>query len=164
MSTRTPYAAEMYARAEVWVPSILAREPGVTSADKAYAYLRDAGYAVPRSAVREVWREAIRGQDYIAIANRLESEDRVPESWMTPTEWDYSHRYNYVVEISGTNDITGLPETRHVTVTSDTLITIGEAEGDAANAAFNYGLNIVGGDFAMSLSSVRVARGRTWSR
>lgn len=155
MSERTPYAQEQYARAELWIPSILAREPGITSADSAYQYLRDNGQYVPRQWVREAWSETIRGAGYTDLINRLGERDVVPAGWMTGTEWNYTNQYNYIVKLTGSDSVTGVPIEQRVTISSNDLLSVGEVIGDAVNSAFQYGIEISGADFSAGIEMVK---------
>jgi len=151
----TPYQQEQRARAETWMAAMLAREPTITSADKAYDWLRQHDYYVPREAVRYAWRETIRGAEHIDLVNRLEEQERVPRSWMEETSFRYGQAYNYIVEIAGRDSATGEVRKEYVTVTSQENLTLGEVFADAAQAAYDYGYMVWAPDYQPSISEIK---------
>lgn len=155
----TPYQQEQRARAEQWLPSVMARAEGVTSADKAFAWMREHDIYVPRATVREVWREVIRGAEHIDIVNRLPWVDRVPRDWMEQTGFQYGHTYNYMVRVGEMRDKDGVLQDVYVTVTSEENLTIGEVLADATDAAFNYGINTVDPGYAPTIDVIKYRPG-----
>ena len=153
---RTGYAQEQLARAETWLPSMMARVPEMKSADTAYAWLRDNDMYVPRSYVREVWGSVIRGADMIDIVNRLSETDIVPRSWMTETSFQYGAKYNYIMKIEGQDIASGEARKEYITVTSDENLTVGEAQGEAVSAAVRYGIATFTGDFSVSFDIIKI--------
>jgi len=152
-----PYQAEQLARAEQWLPSVYAQVPEVTSADKAYQWLRANDMYVPRSYVREMWGNIIRGQDLVSIANRLPDAALVPRDWMQESVFHYASKYIYIVKTEGTDSYTGLRRTDYVTVESNESLTIGEVQAQAAGKAFAYGTMIFSDEFTVSLDTIKVS-------
>jgi len=155
VSPYAPYQAEQIARAEQWLPAVYAQVPEVTSADKAYAWMRANDLYVPRAYVRETWSAIIRGQDYVSIANRLPDEALVPRDWMQESIFHYEHQYIYIVKTEGKDSYTGLRRTDYVTVESDESLTIGEIQATAAGQAFDYGTMIFADDFVVELDTIK---------
>ena len=157
MPAYAPYQAEQLARAEQWLPSVYAQVPEVTSADKAYQWLRANDMYVPRAYVRETWGNIIRGQDLVSIANRLPDEAVVPRDWMQPSVFHYDSKYVYIVKTEGTDVNSGLRRTDYVTVESDENLTIAEIQSQAAGKAFDYGTMIFADDFTVDLDTIKIS-------
>jgi len=145
---------EYRARAEQWLPSLIARIPGVTSADKAYATFRDIGMYIPRSYVRSAWGEIIRGQSRISIIHRMGHEDRVPRDWMQETSFEYAERYNTIVNVGKVRDAKGFLVDQFVTVQSGENLTIGEILSTATQSAFDYGIDTTAWAYDPQIESV----------
>ena len=136
----TYYRLEQLRRAEQWLPGVREQVPEVTSADSAFAWMRDHDMYVPRADVRDMWRALETDEGYVAIANRLPYEELVPRAWMSETQFEYGHRYNYIVKLSGQDSITEEYREELVTIVSDESLSVGEVFAMAADDAFRYGL------------------------
>ena len=149
------YKDEQKARAEQWIPGMLSRVPEITSADKAYQWLRDNDSYVPRAYVREVWGEIIRGAERIDIVNRLAETDIIPRDWMTPTSFEYGSEYNYIVKLSGVDMASGDLREEYTTVSSQVNLTIEEIQGRTVDAALRYGFATIDPTFDISFDSIK---------
>jgi len=150
------YRENYRAAAEQWLPSVVSRAPEITSADKAYAWMRDNDLYVPRAYVREQWGTIIRGAEKIDIINRLSDADLIPRAWMQDTSFEYGKRYNYIIKMTGTDIETGQIREEYMTVISDENLTIGEIQGQAVNAAASYGFVTWEPDFDVSFDTVKL--------
>jgi len=149
------YAEEMRARAEQWVPAAYARAEGVTSADKAYQWMRTHDMYVPRQYVREAWAQSVRNQSTMDVANRLPWNELVPSKWMEETSFEYGRKYNYIVETEGFDPAQGETRKQTVTIVSDESLTMGEVFARAADAAFQYGVATALPSFSTTLVNVK---------
>jgi len=152
------YKPEQLARAEQWLPAVLARVPEVTSADKAYAWMRANDLYVPRSYVREKWGEIIRGQEYLSIVNRLSENDMVPRRWMEESVFEFGSQYNYVMKITGVDIASGELREEFMTVASNDNLTVEEIQGQAVNAASRYGFATIDPSFDVGFDTIKWRR------
>jgi len=148
------YKLEQLARAEQWLPAVLARVPEVTSADKAYAWMRDNDLYVPRAYVRDRWAEIIRGQEYITIINRLDADDLVPRRWMEDTSFEYGSKYIYTMKLTGLDIASGESRSEFMNVVSNENLTVEEIQGQAVNAALSYGIATFDPSFDVTFDTI----------
>ena len=89
------------------------------SASKALEFLRSQGLGYRRHDFLKDWRT------HFSYLPRKEREKYTPKKYVIPEEtyepknYSYNHKYVHVVEVKGTDLITGAPVVRHVTVESD---------------------------------------------
>jgi len=152
------YRQEHLARAEQWLPAVMARVPEVTSADKAYTWMRENDLYVPRAYVREKWGEIIRGQETISIVNRLSENDRVPRRWMEESAFEFGSQYNYVMKLSGVDIASGALKEDFMTVSSHENLTVEEIQGQAVNAALAYGIATFDPSFELEFDTIKWRR------
>ena len=158
MSPRSILGEEWRARAEAWLPGVIAREPEITSADKAYYYMREHGLYVPRSYVREVWRELVRAETYRPLFDRLPEGEYIPERFYRETSFRTKAKYTHVVKIEGYNRNTGEPITRYAAVISDDRLTVGEILDDAFDYANEYQFSLAPGTIHVGIEAAIVRR------
>jgi len=88
---------EYKARVWQWIPSLFET---VTSADTAYAILRETPYYAPRRVVREAWREYKSVHEFEDIIGALPGDAFIPREKMVDLEWEgmkspYIFRFEY---------------------------------------------------------------------
>jgi len=154
----TPERLAHLKQAEQWLPAVRSDVPEVTSADTAYAWMRDHDMYVPRADVRDIWRALKTDSGYISIANRLSYDDLVPRTWMSDTTFEYGSKYNYIVRLTGQDAITGESREEMVTVTSEENLSVGEVFALAADDAFRYGLMTEIPSFDVSFDTIKYRR------
>jgi len=154
---------EWRARAEAWVPGIARQVDTVTSADKAYLWMRNNNYYVPRKYVRDVWREVKEQENNLPIINRMDDNQLIPRS-MHRNTWSNIRRNNrYVVEIRGQYTDTGEEAIRTIAIDSDKQLSIGEIYGQASEFARNYGVALAAEGFRMNIAHALHRYGKGWS-
>jgi len=151
-------AEQYYLRAEAWLPSVIARAPEITSADKAFDWFREQGNYIPRRWVREAWGETIRGQQYPDLINRLDPSDTVPRSWMTETSFRYGKQYNYIVSHTVYDAWDPEGRTESVTVSSNEILTQGEVLETSVDMFANYGVNTISPQFNPQVTTIKYRR------
>jgi len=149
------YTTEQLIRAEQWLPAVIAQVPEVTSADKAYTWMRENDLYVPRSYVRTKYAEIIRGAEHIDIINRLPENNLVPRRWMEETSFEYKQKYNYIMKLSGVDAFTTEPREEFTNVASDEELSIGQAKLTALETAFEYGFNVLSAPFDISFDVIK---------
>jgi hypothetical protein len=128
MPTREEYTRKV----EGWV------EHGIgvgTSADDLYQTLRGTEFYAPRSIVRQVWNETVRGISYLPIINKLGEDEGIPRSWVHSTSWQYEQPFAAVVKITGKDPFTQIESSDFVTVLYDNMPTTGQIYSDASDLA-----------------------------
>jgi hypothetical protein len=128
MPTREEYARTV----EGWI------EHGVnvgTSADALYDVLRNSEFYAPRSVVREVWNETVRGISYVPNINALGEDEGIPRSWVHSTSWKYEQPFAATVKITGKDPFTQEVSSEFVTVLYGNMPTTGQILSDASDLA-----------------------------
>jgi hypothetical protein len=128
MPTREEYARTV----EGWI------EHGVnvgTSADALYDVLRNSEFYAPRSVVREVWNETVRGISYVPNINALGEDEGIPRSWVHSTSWQYEQPFAAVVKLTGKDPFTQIESSEFVTVLYGNMPTTGQILSDASDLA-----------------------------
>lgn len=104
------------------------------SANSALAAYRELGGSIRRSAFLDVFRQ-LRGEIdagyHIRSVRKTQypSEERIPEALT-----EIRRQYSFNVRLDMRNSVTNESFTRNITVTSDSLLTVGEIEEEAVNA------------------------------
>jgi len=91
----------------------------VTSADKFYGLMREAGMYVPRSVAREVWREHGIAVEWKPLIERLPPEWKIPRRWTPEVEYTKEGKYLARVTVTGFSEITGKEYEKHPLVALD---------------------------------------------
>jgi len=151
-----------HAIAEQWLPRIIAEDPTVTSADKAYTAIRDRGIDIRREPVREVWRETIRAGGYPAIVDMAGDEFNIPRSWYFTTTQQYGDNYAYQVRIQGQWAGTDIIIDQIVNVTSPSSLQAGEIRDTATELAVEYGIDVSLPSYQYNIVGMEHVRGRPW--
>jgi len=123
-----------------WMESAMAE---VTSADRAYDWFRVHEMYVPRSVVREVWREVGDQTYYRDLFNRLPENYFIPRRWTVDREIRFPEKYYYRLEISGINDETFKPYTRGALLKSDAPLRIADVRSYGNSLLQAYGFETV---------------------
>ena len=84
----------------------------VTSADKAYYFLREQGFEITREIVRDVWRSVGEKESWATVIRTYGYDKPIPYHWVTEKEVEYSTGYQHIVTAQWYNPNTG--ETRFV--------------------------------------------------
>lgn len=127
-----PTREEYQRKVEGWVSGGV----GVgTSADDLYRTLRGTEFYAPRSVVRQVWNETVRGISYVPLINKLGEDEGVPRSWVKSTSWQYDQPFAAVVKITGLDLVTQQTESHFVTVLYGNMPTTGQIYSDASDLA-----------------------------
>lgn len=119
------FVVNYQAIAEQWIGRIWREIPGITSADKAYAWMRDHELYAPRRYVRAAWREMIGMYGNIPYIQSLPSHYKIPRRMYAETAQAYKEKYVYRVQIRGRHIETGEEMTKWVTITDDHALTVG---------------------------------------
>jgi len=83
----------------------------VTSADKAFAYLRETGRYVPRETVREVWRTVGEKEAWTTVLETWGHFRTPPKWWTVEVPSQYAEGYQLRMEVVGVDVETGERET-----------------------------------------------------
>lgn len=124
------------------MPAFMAEHPDITNADVLFDQMRNSDMYVPRSYVRDEWRERKQEGNYMDIVERMGDADRVPQGWMRQSDMNYRQKYIWKVRLQGTIAETGQAVDRKITVESDENMQIGPVLDVAWGYAFQYGLNL----------------------
>lgn len=154
-----PTPDEWRARAQAWITAGTEWPTEVTSADKAYKWMREHEYYIPRQYVRDVWREAVYHKGYIPIINRLSDESLVPRRWLATGYQKIPTNYRYVLKIEGTERETGEPMERTIAIDVDDAISLGTARSEAEAKADEYGFQLVGIPWGITVEAVYHRKG-----
>ena len=157
-----PTGDEWRARAQAWIPAAIGGDVGVTSADAAYVWLRDNDYYVPREYVRDVWREEIRGEQFIDPINRFDDERTIPRTWYKSGYQKIPTSNRYILEIRGHLEGEFEEVTRSIAIDSDEQLTVGELKEIALQYADYYHFSLAGEDFDVAFTSVYHKTGARW--
>jgi len=157
-----PTPDEWRAKAEAWVPTIGLREPTITSADKAYAWMREHEMYVPRAYVRDVWRETKRGDTYIDMVNRLTPDMTIPRTWHKEGYSKIKGNYLIVGELTGRDLFTGEEVTHTVGLVYEEAPTVGEIQEEMERFAMDYIMDVTDVTYSQRITSVYHRRGRPW--
>jgi hypothetical protein len=93
----------------------------VTSADKAYDYLRQTGRYTPRRIVREVWREVGEKEHWSAVLETWGVERKPPRYWFSTGPKGLEEPYMHVIEVKAMDLRTKEIDTKLVGVLSPEL-------------------------------------------
>lgn len=129
-----PTREEYQRKVEGWVSGGV----GVgTSADDLYQTLRGTEFYAPRSVVRQVWNETVRGISYVPLINRLGEDEGVPRSWVHSTSWQYEQPFAATVKIVGIDTYTQEERTSFYTLLYDNMPTTRQILEDADSVALS---------------------------
>ena len=157
-----PTPDEWRARAQSWITAGTEWPAEVTSADKAYAWMRDHAYYIPRQYVRDVWRESVYHKGYVPLINRLSDEQLIPRRWQQTGYQEIPTNYRYIVRIEGTVRETGEPMSRTIAIDTDDAMSLGEIRDDAEQAAEIYEFEMIGIGERIYIEATYHRRGATW--
>lgn len=157
-----PTPDEWRAKAQAWITAGTKWPAEVTSADKAYVWMGEHEYYVPRQYVRDVWREAVYHKGYVPIINRLSDESLIPRRWIATGYQKIPTNYRYILKIEGMERETGEPMERTIAIDVDDAITLGEARTETETYAEIYGFEMIDIEWGVSIESVYHKRGRPW--
>lgn len=119
----------------------------VTSADKAYHYLREQGYEWTRAFVREAWRETGQADYWRTVLETYGTERTVPKAWTVTRETVEAKGFMHTVEIQTQRWEDGRLETRYMSVVSDRLMSydnvISELEADIDAYGEVFGFSVI---------------------
>lgn len=116
----------------------------VTSADKAYAYLREQGYEWTRAYVREAWRETGKADYWKTVIETYGTDRPAPRAWTIERETKEAGGFMHTVEILTQDWETGELKTRYMSVVGDKIISYDdvveslEADIDAYGEVFGF--------------------------
>ncbi len=120
----------------------MAEHPDITNADVLFDQMRASDMYVPRTYVRDEWRERKTESNYMDIVERMSDADLVPIGWMRQTSLNYKEKFIWKVSLKGQLSATGEAVDRTVTVESDENLQIGPILDVAWGYAAQYGLNL----------------------
>lgn len=119
----------------------------VTSADKAYAYLRDLGYEWTRAFVREAWRETGKSDYWKTVIETYGTDKTIPKAWTIEKTTREGEGYQYVVNVTVQMHDTGRLEERYYSAIYNRLVpyetAFSDLESDIETYKVVYGFSVV---------------------
>lgn len=110
----------------------------VTSADKAYAYLKETGRYTPRRKVREAWRTVGQETGWEILLSHLPPGRRIHPAWVIEGTVPFRAPYMGVFEYRLRDPRTGVETVDYLGVTLEKLPTAGEILEVAEDYARSY--------------------------
>lgn len=148
--------------AEQWVPAWKDEHPDITSADAMYATMRESGFYIPRSYVRDAWRQEKAADVYLPIINQLSPNEVISRDWFKETKWNYSENYAYKIQVTGVSQESGESSSRMITLLSDENLTIDEIQSYAMSMGNLYGFDVIFEDYDIEITDTLHKTGTPW--
>jgi hypothetical protein len=111
----------------------------VTSADRAYRWLREQGFEWTRAEVREAWREVGMKEYWSTVIETWGTDRYVPRAWQMEGSSKQRAEYQYLVEYQY-YDEEGNLQTRYISTLSDKPLTFSEVFAEVSDTAEEYTL------------------------
>ena len=110
----------------------------VTSADKAYALLRERGYDVRRADVRDTWRAVGQKEYWSTVIETWGIDRKVPKAWETEHNLLRRAQYEYTFSVTMRDRETGAEREQIVGVLSDERMSFASAWTEAEDIIERY--------------------------
>jgi hypothetical protein len=110
----------------------------VTSADKAYAYLREQGYDWTRAFVREAWKETGLKDAWATVAETYGTDRPIPKAWVIEKKGGLEPGYQVNLKFTYQDMTTGEIETKYVSQIYDKVVPYSQAVDDMEDYLEEY--------------------------
>ena len=155
-------SSEWRARAEAFVPIVMAAHPDIVSVDSLWATTRDTPMYVPREFFREAAQATVGESASLPLINDLRTDELIPRRWHRESHQALRGNYRYVVETTGFDLDVGAVVTRRGAFDTDHQLTLDEIFYWADTFGPDSGpLNMAPG-FAMSIVHAFHQAGASW--
>lgn len=110
----------------------------VTSADKAYAWLREQGYDVRRADVRGAWKDYNEKTYYEGPISQWDPNRKIPKAWIVQRETVEASGYMHMFKIKGIDPVTGEEKTQVWSIVTEEVKPFSELEPEMARDVEQY--------------------------
>jgi hypothetical protein len=110
----------------------------VTSADKAYSFLREQGYEWTRAFVREAWKETGLKDAWATVSKTYGTDRPIPKAWVIERKGGLQPGYQVDLKYTFMDMSTGKTETKYVSQIYDKVVPYDQAISDMQDYVEEY--------------------------